>query len=171
MVHAANQRHRRVARKPDFCAAAFVKAARLVGATKPVRRITSKNVMLHGAQKAYERLQEVVRRVDAGETLAQIRAERQAAISEALRDGAADELAKPEPEDKTPDEWRYWKLRRLEPGLASNDAAAWAEFWRFFEAFKDTLTGGSYDFTEADASNARRILADLIIVWQRGQGG
>ena len=74
---------------PAFCVAAFVEAARRVKASKPVRRITTRNVMLHGAQKAYEQLREIVRRVDAGETLAQIRAEREARIRESLADETA----------------------------------------------------------------------------------
>jgi hypothetical protein len=94
----------------DFCVPAFVQAARRVQATKPVRRITTKNVTLHGAQQAYERLKEIVRRVDAGESLARIRDEREARMKESEERHRADELAAPEPKDKASDEWRYWKL-------------------------------------------------------------
>jgi hypothetical protein len=67
---------------PAFAVPAFVEAARRVKATKPVRRITTANVMLHGAQKAYERLKEIVRRVDAGESLVAVREERQRGLRE-----------------------------------------------------------------------------------------
>jgi hypothetical protein len=70
---------------PAFAVPAFVEAARRVKETKPVRRITTANVMLHGAQKAYERLREIVARVDAGESLAAIREERQRGLREASK--------------------------------------------------------------------------------------
>lgn len=107
---------------PAFCSAAFVEAARRVRATKPVRRITAKNVMLHGAQQAYKVLQEIVRRVDAGESLAEIRDERQRAMRECGERHEAEEAAKPEPKDKTSDEWRYWKLRQMEAALTGTDS-------------------------------------------------
>jgi hypothetical protein len=144
-----------------FCVPAFVEAARLVSATKPVRRITRKNVMLHGAQKAYEQLKEIVRRVDAGESLARIRDERQRAIQERGERYEAEEVSKPEPKDKTSDEWRYWKLRRIAAGFDSEDVetygAAWAEFWNFFDGYKHD---------RADVRGARRLLPMLIIAYQ-----
>lgn len=70
---------------PAFAVRAFVEAARRVKATSPVRRITTANVMLHGARKAYEQLQEIVARVDAGESLTAIREERQRRLREASK--------------------------------------------------------------------------------------
>jgi hypothetical protein len=70
---------------PAFAVPAFAEAARRVKETKPVRRITNANVMLHGAQKAYERLKEIVRRVDAGESIVAVREERQRGLREASK--------------------------------------------------------------------------------------
>lgn len=149
-----------------FCAPAFVKAARAVRASKPVRRITTGNVMLHGAQKAYERLREIVRRVDAGETLAQIRDERKDGMREAGERHEAAEATKPEPKDKTSDAWRYWKIRQIEAGFESRNTeeygAAWREFRRLFDVF--------FQSNSATVETAREILPGLLLGFQQAEG-
>lgn len=123
--------------------------------------------------ESYVDLKALLARVDAGEDLDAIAAQDDERRRESGGRRKAKELAKREPKDKTSDAWRYWKLRRIEAGMRGDDpeakAEAWREFWRFFEAFKDTLMGRGKDFTNADARDARSVLANLIITWQQAQ--
>lgn len=109
----------------------------------------------------YGRLLDLIARVDAGADL-------NALHDEAKRDRAAsaeayksEELSKPEPKDKTSDEWRYWKLRQIEAGFASDDVEkyreAWREFWQFFDGYK---------LDRADTGSVRELLPTLIIAYQ-----
>jgi hypothetical protein len=108
----------------------------------------------------------LIRRVDEGADLNELHDEadrEEAARQEKLR--AAD-LAKPEPEDRLSDKWRYWKIRHLGVGLRGGDAAAWGEFWRYLDAFKDAArSADAYAATAYTA--ARQMLPDLLIFWQK----
>lgn len=66
-------------------------------------------------------------------------AEHETRLAEIQREVKAEELAKPEPKDKTSAAWRYWKLRHIEADFRSDDmeryVSAWAEFRRFLHEF------------------------------------
>jgi hypothetical protein len=118
----------------------------------------------------YTRLLDLIRRVDAGEDLDQIAADTERRGDEKRAAMEAAELAKPEPKDKTSDGWRYWQLRHIEAGMASDGEAARVEargaFWSFFDSFKKTLLSRG-DYTVEDVSAARGLLPQLIINWQK----
>lgn len=115
-------------------------------------------------------LLDLIKRVDEGADL-------NALYDEAKREEAdrqerlrVADLAKPEPKDTLSDEWRYWKIRHLGAALQGGDAAAWGEFWRYLDAFKNAaLSGETYTATVYTA--ARQMLPDLLIFSQKNATG
>jgi antitoxin (DNA-binding transcriptional repressor) of toxin-antitoxin stability system len=106
---------------------------------------------------------EILQRVKSGETLESVITDFQRQMTsneEAHRGGW---LNMPEPKDKTSDEWRYWKLRRMEKAFDASDREAYAEAWREFRALLDGLMAEP-DFWHT--GNARTLLPDLIIARQ-----
>lgn len=73
-------------------------------------------------------------------------------------------LAAPEPADKTSDEWRYWKLRHLEAALESTDQK---EMLAAMSYFRELLTFAEQEASIFTLSTVRRLLPDLIILWQQ----
>ncbi len=72
-------------------------------------------------------------------------------------------LTMPEPKDKTSNEWRYWKLRRMEKAFDGEDSEAYAEAWREFRAL---LTGLMAEADFWHTGNACTLLPHLIIARQ-----
>lgn len=115
-----------------------------------------------GARQAYEGLQEILTRLDAGETLEAIAADHEAQMRKHSEKSRRKMLAKPEPKDKTSDEWRHWKLRQWEAAFkqGADDAAAYTRAWTEFRALFDGL------IADGDFWNVRNALAlapDLLI--------
>jgi hypothetical protein len=110
-------------------------------------------------------LLDLIRRVDEGADLNELRDKAEAEAEEKRR---RTKLTAPEPKDKTSDEWRYWKIFRMEEALRKGDVEAWGEFWSYFDGFKDVLLSRE-GYTAADASAARQMLPDLLIFWQKAQ--
>jgi hypothetical protein len=70
----------------------------------------------------------------------------------------------PEPEDKTSDEWRYWKLRRMERAFEGGDGAAYKQAWAEFKLLlNDLMAVEGFWHT----GNARALLPTLIIARQQ----
>jgi hypothetical protein len=115
----------------------------------------------------YHRLLDLIRRVDEGADLNQLRDEENRQRAERSARYEVEELAKPEPKDKTSDEWRYWKLRQMKNALRGEDKAAASaaveEFIGYAEGFL-----GQRRFV---VSEVEELLPDLIIFWQRRRGG
>jgi hypothetical protein len=71
---------------------------------------------------------------------------------------------KPEPKDKTSNEWRYWKIRQLEAGFdGPSDAKGYELAW---DEFKALLRGLMSDENFWHVSNAKALLPHLIIARQ-----
>jgi hypothetical protein len=137
--------------------------------TLAARRVERKSGRVSpAAEKAYRDLRDLLERLDAGEPLEEIeRSERRRYERKQSRQRAA-MMKRPEPKDKTSDEWRYWKIRNLEAALQDGDVEAWGEFWSYLDAFKDAgLSADTYTATAYTA--ARSMLADLLIFWQKQQ--
>jgi hypothetical protein len=121
----------------------------------------------------YRRLLDLIRRVDGGADLNELRDEAKSARAERDRAKTAAILAAPEPRDKTSTDWRIWTLRRIEAAMRGDDVEAageaWGEFWGFFDAFKDALLSQDA-YTDADVRDASALLPMLIIHWQKAQG-
>ena len=106
---------------------------------------------------------EIIKRLHKGETAEEIIRDfecRGEATSARLQ---AEELAKPEPPDKTSAEWRYWKLRRMEQAFQSGDKEASRAAWDEFEAL---LMGLLRDENFWRAQSALALLPHLIIARQ-----
>jgi hypothetical protein len=149
---------------PAFFPKAFLMAAK--GTEEMPRKKRGKNLDAAWAWQAYDEIQKTLARTKAGESLAAIYAEREAARERRQAAREAENLNAPEPKDKTSDEWRYWKLRRLERAFAGRreDGEAYAEAWREFRALLDGLLADE-DFWHT--GNARALLPTLIIARQR----
>jgi hypothetical protein len=149
---------------PAFFPKAFLMAAK---ATEEMpRKKRGKNLDAAWAWQAYDEIQKTLARTQAGESLAAIYAGREAARERRQAAREAENLNAPEPEDKTSDEWRYWKLRRLERAFDGRreDGEAYAEAWREFRALLDGLLADE-DFWHT--GNARALLPHLIIARQQ----
>ncbi len=72
-------------------------------------------------------------------------------------------LTMPEPKDKTSDEWRYWKLRRMEKAF-DGDGEAYKQAWT---EVTDLLKGLMAEADFWHTGNARALLPTLIIARQR----
>jgi hypothetical protein len=114
----------------------------------------------------YVALKKLIAEVEAGASLAAMYEEEKRRDAERSARQSVEELSKPEPQDKTTDEWRYWKLRHLEADFASDDtgraARAWREFFEFFDGLKR-------DRAQQTAHTARQLLPSLIIAAQESE--
>jgi hypothetical protein len=99
-----------------------------------------------------------------GESLAAIHAGREAARARRHAEREAERLNVPEPKDKTSDEWRYWKLRRMERAFDGEDGAEYKQAWAEFTAL---LKGLMADESFWHTGNARALLPHLIIARQQ----
>ena len=106
---------------------------------------------------------EIIKRLHKGETAEEtIRDfEHQWAVRAASRRRA--ELTKPEPQDRTSAEWRYWKLRRMEQAFQSGDKEGYRAAWDEFEAL---LMGLLRDENFWRAQSALTLLPHLMIARQ-----
>jgi len=145
---------------PAFFPKAFLMAAKTT--EEMPRKKRGKNLDAAWAWQAYDAIQKTLKRTQAGESLAAIYAEREAARSARQAAREAENLNAPEPEDTTSDEWRYWKLRRLERAF-DGDGAAYTEAWAEFTAL---LKGLMSDEGFWHTGNAKALLPHLIIARQ-----
>lgn len=111
------------------------------------------------------KLLDLIKRVDEGADLNALRDEDERARAERSALYEAEELAKPEPKDKTSAEWRRWKLRRMKTALRGKDkdaaTAAVKEFIGYAEGFL-----GQRRFV---VSEVEELLPGLITFWQRAR--
>jgi hypothetical protein len=113
--------------------------------------------------RALVEIKNIVARYDAGMTLREMVEEEEARGRERAEAYKAETIAKPEPKDKTSDEWRYWKLRRIEAGFTDHEgstekyAEAWREFREFFHGYMKNAT----------VESAVALLPTLITAHQR----
>jgi hypothetical protein len=147
---------------PAFFPKAFLMAAK--GTEEMPRKKGVKNLDAARAWQAYDALQKTLARTEAGESLAAIYAEREAARSARQAAREAENLNAPEPKDKTSDEWRYWKLRRMERAFDGGDGAEYKQAWAEFTAL---LKGLMADESFWHTGNARTLLPHLIIARQQ----
>ena len=146
---------------PAFFRRAFLMAAK---ATEEMpRKKRGKSLDARCAWQAYDEIQKTLARIQAGESLAAIYDAREAARSARQAAREAEQLNAPEPKDKTSDEWRYWKLRRMERAFEGGDGAAYKEAWAEFTAL---LKGLMADESFWHTGNARTLLPHLIIARQ-----
>jgi hypothetical protein len=145
---------------PAFFPKAFLMAAKTT--EEMPRKKTAKSVDAAWAWQAYDEIQQTLTRTKAGESLAAIYAEREAARCARQADREAENLNAPEPEDKTSDEWRYWKLRRMERAF-DGEGVEYADAWHEFAAL---LTGLMAEADFWHTGNARTLLPHLIIARQ-----
>ncbi len=147
---------------PAFFPKAFLMAAK---ATEEMpRKKMAKSVDAAWARQAYDEIQKTLTRTKAGESLAAIYAEREAARERRCAAREAEQLNAPEPKDKTSDKWRYWKLRRMERAFDASDREAYKQAWAEFTSL---LKGLMADEDFWHTSNARALLPHLIIARQR----
>lgn len=79
---------------------------------------------------------EIIQRIRAGQSIEEIHAHQQQEWEMIRRANRKKERSQPEPEDRTSDAWRYWKLRRMERALRGElgkdaKSEAWQEFKQF----------------------------------------
>jgi hypothetical protein len=147
---------------PAFFRRAFLMAAK---ATEEMpRKKRGKNLDAAWAWQAYDEIQKTLARTQAGESLAAIYAGREAARARRHAEREAENLNAPEPEDKTSDEWRYWKLRRMERAFDGDDGEAYKQAWAEFTAL---LKGLMAEEGFWHIGNARALLPRLIIARQQ----
>ncbi len=146
---------------PAFFPKAFLMAAK--GTEEMPRKKTAKSVGAAWAWQAYDAIQQTLARTQAGESLGAIHAEREAARSARQADREAERMNAPEPKDKTSDEWRYWKLRRMGRAFDGDDRETYAEAWREFRALLEGLLA---DKDLWHTGNACTLLPHLIIARQ-----
>ncbi|MFL6283554.1 MAG: hypothetical protein ACJ74Q_10485 [Pyrinomonadaceae bacterium] len=113
--------------------------------------------------RALVEVKSIVTRYDAGVTLREIAEEEEARGRERAAKHKAEQLAKPEPKDKTSDAWRIWKLRQIEAGFYDHEGStekyveAWREFREFFHGYMKNAT----------VESAVALLPTLITAHQR----
>jgi hypothetical protein len=107
---------------------------------------------------------ELLQRVKRGEALESIIADFRGQLDAGAEARLERWLTMPEPKDKTSDEWRYWKLRRMERAFAGADGEAYRQAWQEFRAL---LKGLMADESFWHTGNARALLPDLIIARQQ----
>jgi hypothetical protein len=147
---------------PAFFPKAFLMAAK--GTEETPRKKRGKNLDAAWAWQAYDEIQKTLARTKAGESLAAIYAEREAARERRQAAREAENLNAPEPKDKTSDEWRYWTLRRMEKAFDGEDGAAYKQAWAEFTAL---LKGLMAEEGFWHTGNARTLLPHLIIARQQ----
>ncbi len=106
---------------------------------------------------------EILKRLKKGETAESIIRAFDRAREEWRAEREAEMLNAPEPKDKTSDEWRYWKLRRMEQAFEGEDSEAYDRAWDEFKALLDGLLA---DPSFWHVSNAQALLPRLIIARQ-----
>ncbi len=147
---------------PAFFRRAFLMAA--LATEETPRKKRAKHLNAHFSWQAYDAIQKTLKRTQAGESLAAIYAGREAARARRQAAREAENLNAPEPEDTTSDEWRYWKLRRMERAFEGSDREARRQAWAEFTALLESLMADE-DFWHI--SNACALLPHLIIARQR----
>jgi len=147
---------------PAFFPKAFLMAAK--GTEEMPRRKRVKNPDAAWAWQAYDAIQKTLKRTQAGESLAAIHAGREAARARRHAEREAERLNAPEPKDKTSDEWRYWKLRRMERAFDGADGAAYEQAWQEFKLLLNDLMA---DENFWHTGNARALLPSLILARQQ----
>ena len=147
---------------PAFFRRAFLMAA--LATEETPRSRSRKSLDAHFSWQAYDAIQKTLKRTQAGESLAAIYAGREAARARRHAEREAERLTMPEPKDKTSDEWRYWKLRRMERAFDGEDGAAYRQAWQEFKLLlNDLMADESFWHT----GNARALLPRLIIARQQ----
>jgi hypothetical protein len=147
---------------PTFFCRAFLMAAKTT--EEMPRRKLAESLNAYCAWQAYDEIQKTLARTKAGESLAAIYAEREAARSARRAAREAENLNAPEPKDTTSDEWRYWKLRHMERAFDGGDGAAYKQAWQEFTAL---LKGLMADADFWHTGNARALLPTLILARQQ----
>jgi hypothetical protein len=147
---------------PAFFRRAFLMAA--LATEETPRKKRAKHLNAHFSWQAYDAIQKTLKRTQAGESLAAIYAGREAARARRHAEREAERLNAPEPKDKTSDEWRYWKLRRMERAFDGEDGAAYKQAWAEFTAL---LKGLMAEEGFWHTGNARALLPRLIIARQQ----
>jgi hypothetical protein len=94
------------------------------------------------------------------------RGEDERRMAETSRRIKAEELAKPEPEDKTSSEWRIWKLRQLTRDLREGDEVAFKAARLKVASLIGEALGG---FERGHVGTMIAILPDLLSEWQEWQ--
>lgn len=82
----------------------------------------------------YTALKDLIARVDAGDDLGRIAAEREAVRDAHTAEWEREELNAPEPEDRNSAKWRHWKLRQYEHAFAGMDSEAYERAWNDYKA-------------------------------------
>jgi hypothetical protein len=137
----------------EFFVPVFVQAARDVG-----RR-----------NEDYIALKRLVERAEAGESLAEIEAERERKCDERSAELQRERLNAPEPKNKRSDAWRYWKLRQIEHAFENreNDQQAYEQA----SAFVRELVEGLYNSPDFwNMTFIAPMLAHFIIARQKLDG-
>jgi hypothetical protein len=147
---------------PAFFPKAFLMAAK--GTEEMPRRKGVKNLDAAWAWQAYDEIQKTLKRTQAGESLAAIYAGREAARARRQAAREAENLNAPEPKGTTSDEWRYWKLRRMERAFDGEDGAEYKQAWQEFKLLLNDLMAEE-DFWHT--GNAHALLPHLIIARQQ----
>ncbi len=107
---------------------------------------------------------ELLQRVKCGEALASIIADFRGQLDAGAEARLERWLTMPEPKDKTSDEWRYWKLRRMERAFDGEDGAEYKQAWQEFKLLLNDLMAEE-DFWHT--GNAHALLPHLIIARQQ----
>jgi hypothetical protein len=107
---------------------------------------------------------ELLQRVKCGEALASIIADFRGQLDAGAEARLERWLTMPEPKDKTSDEWRYWKLRRMERAFDGEDGAEYKQAWQEFKLLLNDLMAEE-DFWHT--GNAHALLPRLIIARQQ----
>jgi hypothetical protein len=107
---------------------------------------------------------EVLQRVKGGEALESVIADFRGQLDAGAEARLERWLTMPEPKDKTSDEWRYWKLRRMEKAFDGKDGEAYKQAWQDFRVL---LKGLMADESFWHTGTARALLPHLIIARQR----
>jgi hypothetical protein len=107
---------------------------------------------------------ELLQRVKCGEALESVIADFRGQLDAGAEARLERWLTMPEPKDKTSDEWRYWKLRRMERAFDGEDGAAYRQAWQEFKLLLNDLMAVE-EFWHT--GNARALLPHLIIARQQ----
>ena len=102
---------------------------------------------------------EILKRLKKGETAESIIRGFDRAREEWRAEREAEMLNASEPKDRLSDEWRYWKLRRMEKAFEGGDRGLYAQVW---DEFRSLLKGLLADGSFWHVSNARALLPHLI---------
>lgn len=114
-------------------------------------------------RRHYRRLLDLIKRVDGGADLNQLHDEGKRRQREQDEQQEAAILNAREPQDKTSDEWRYWKIRQIGAGFQSEDLEQYGAAWREFFALVD---GFRRDENQQHVSHARALLPSLLVARQ-----